>query len=108
MGPLRVRVLPSGQSATLAAGERLLDALDDAAAIMAMPTACRGGTCGACLVQVVRGAEALCEAQPHERETLDALGAAADQRLGCQLRTVASPGAGAAGAGELVLRVIRS
>jgi len=99
----RLRVWPDGPLVALPAGERVLDALDEAWPGAGLPTACRAGNCGACLVAVLAGAERLEPPAPHERATLQAVGAAADQRLGCQLRTRSQPEL----TGELVLRVIR-
>ncbi len=79
-----VRFLPSGDGLEVATGERLLDALDDRELVI-LPTACRGATCGMCRVHVTRGAALLAPASEEERLTLSTLGAAADERLGCQL-----------------------
>jgi ferredoxin len=77
----RVCLRPSGVSVEVAAGERLLDVLDDGE-IVGLPTACRGATCGACLVRIVAGGELLEPAGPEEQRTLAALGG---DRLGCQI-----------------------
>jgi ferredoxin len=96
-----LRLEPDGPSVPFPPGERALDALDDAWPGAGLPTACRAGNCGACLVAVVAGSAQLEPPDPHERQTLRALAAPPDQRLGCQVR--ASP----ARSGEVVLRVIR-
>ena len=78
--------MPGGVELPVGEGERLLDALDETIATAGLPTACRAGNCGACLVRVERGGSALVEAGGAERETLRALGARPGERLGCQLR----------------------
>lgn len=98
-----LRLSPDGPSVPLAPGERLLDALDDAWPGAGLPTACRAGNCGACLVAVISGGERLEPPAPHESETLQAVGAAHDQRLGCQLRSRPEPELTI----DVVLRVIR-
>lgn len=51
-------------------------------------SACSGqGACGKCLVTILRGAQGLLPAQPHEAAVLARNGALADQRLGCQCLT---------------------
>ncbi len=84
---VRVRLLGPGAAAAslqVAAGERVLDALDEQPGL-GLPTACRAANCGACLLQVVAGAEALQPPLQRERATLQQLGAGPDQRLGCQI-----------------------
>ena len=98
-----LRLSPDGPSVPLAPGERVLDTLDEAWSGVGLPTACRAGNCGACLVAVISGGERLEPPAPHERQTLRAVAAAADQRLGCQLRSRPDPEL----TSELVLRVIR-
>ena len=92
-------------------GERALDALDDAWPGAGLPTACRAGNCGACLVAVVSGADALDPPDAHELQTLSTLCAAPDQRLGCQLRAASqldpNSSPGATPRGNVVFRVIR-
>jgi len=82
---MRVRFEPSGVVLQVAPGERVLDAADEQPPF-GLPLACRAGNCGACLVSVRAGQDALRPAADHERETLRALGARADQRLACQAR----------------------
>jgi ferredoxin len=98
-----LRLLPEGRALPLPGGERVLDVLDEAWAGAGLPTACRAGNCGACVVAVIAGAELLDPPDARERETLLAAGAAPGDRLGCQLRSCAVPAPGA----EVVLRVIR-
>jgi ferredoxin len=51
-------------------------------------SACSGqGACGKCLLTILRGAQGLPPAQPHEAGVLARNGAQADQRLGCQCLT---------------------
>ena len=46
--------------------------------------ACMDAVCGQDLIRVVKGSELLNETGPHERHTLDTLGAEAGCRLACQ------------------------
>jgi adenylate cyclase len=87
MTQARVRVYfePGAVLLELAPGERLLDVADDRRGALPLPTACRAGNCGACLVRIREGAEWLEPASSAERATLGELRAAPDQRLGCQL-----------------------
>jgi len=97
-----VRLLPADLHLEIGADERLLDACD-AAAPGALPLACRAGNCGSCWLQVIQGAAAFLPASPRERSTLQQLGAAENERLGCQLHSVSDP------ANELiVLRLVRT
>lgn len=64
-------------------GHRLLDILDDYGPLL--PTGCRAAHCGACRVRIVAGAAGLAPAETSERETLAALGAEPQERLGCQI-----------------------
>jgi ferredoxin len=82
-------MLPGGVTLEIGADERLLDACDDAAPGV-MPVACRAANCGSCRLQVVAGGEAFLPASARERSTLQQLGAADDERLGCQLRCVSA------------------
>jgi ferredoxin len=82
---VQARFLPGGDVLELVAGERLLDAVDDQHALGLLPTACRAGNCGMCLVRVHAGAGWLAPPAAEERATLSELGCAADQRLGCQV-----------------------
>jgi ferredoxin len=84
-GRVHVRFEPSGRAVRAPAGERVIDAAE-AAGLVALPLACRAGNCGACLVNVPQGADALVPAAAREAETLVALGARPGQRLGCQVR----------------------
>jgi ferredoxin len=45
---------------------------------------CKSGTCGTCRVRVVQGNHHLSLPTPEERDFLSSLGAADDERLGCQ------------------------
>lgn len=96
-GVVRVRIEPAGRELGLEPGERLLDALDEAAqGVLAL--GCRDASCGVCRVAVVAGGEGLEPAGPEERRTLGALGSEPGERLGCQLRASAA-------VGNIVLRV---
>lgn len=58
------------------------------AAGLPVASACSGqGACGKCLVTILRGAQGLLPAQPHEAAVLVRNGALANQRLGCQCLT---------------------
>ncbi len=62
--------------------------------------ACRAAHCATCRVCVEQGHNSLEPAAADERATLNALGAAPDQRLACQLRLRADA------ADPIVLRVL--
>ena len=81
---LRVRLDPSGLEFTVQLGERVLDAAD-ASGRAGLPTACRAGNCGICLVRVEHGSETLVRPGPAELQLLADLRAPAGQRLGCQI-----------------------
>jgi ferredoxin len=91
----RVLFQPSGFALQVAAGERLLDALDDSSERadpapnadppITFPLSCRGANCGQCRVRVLSGAGALREASSREATTLAQLTAAKDERLACQI-----------------------
>lgn len=76
--------MPSGATLEVPAGERLLDVLDESE-LAALPTACRGATCGACVVQIAAGGELLEPPSAAERRTLSDLGRGPTDRLGCQI-----------------------
>jgi ferredoxin len=92
---LRVRFEPSGVQLDIGEGERVLDAVDEHP-VLGLPTACRAGNCGACLVSVRAGMNALLEPAALERRTLAEIGTCPGQRLGCQLRVrvALEPGSG--------------
>jgi ferredoxin len=100
---IRVRFEPSGIQLDVPEGERVLDTVDEHPAL-GLPTACRAGNCGACLVQVGIGEDALLEPADRERTTLAELGAGSQQRLGCQLRIRGDLGTDC---GPIVLVVVR-
>lgn len=81
---MRVRLMPLGTIATLAAGERLLDVLDERG-LPVLPTACRSANCGICTVIVCGDGAGLAPPAPDEQRFLAGLGISAGQRLGCQL-----------------------
>ena len=47
---------------------------------------CRDGACGACMVKVLKGAENLNQMKDDERDFLETMGAAPNERLACQCR----------------------
>jgi len=105
---VQVRFEPAGLVVDAEPGERVLDCLDEHALTnpslpRALPVRCRAGNCGACLVAVRGGGEALAAPSGRERRTLDELEAGADERLGCQLELCVDP-ARATGAVVLELR----
>ena len=69
-------------------GDRLLDACDEHSAPVLF--SCRSGRCAACIVDVIRGAEALAPPSHEELETLQGAGGDASSRLACQLTIIAS------------------
>jgi ferredoxin len=81
----RVRILPARIELDVPAGERLLDACDDDAP-GALALSCRAANCGSCRLRVRAGADALQPPDATERSILTQLGAAPDERLGCQIR----------------------
>jgi ferredoxin len=100
-----VQLGPRGAELSLEPSERLLDALDAAldeqlaqgkrgGQLPALPTACRAANCGACLVRIESGSEAFEPARERERALLQQLGAAPEDRLGCQLHARAQLSAG--------------
>lgn len=72
-------------------GQRLLDILDEFET-RPLPTSCRAAHCATCRVRVLKGEEALAPAGDAERETLEELQAAPNERLGCQLTLRKAPG----------------
>ena len=77
-------------SVTGAAGERLLDLFDEAAAPMVF--SCRSASCGVCRVDVETGSDLLAPPEEDERETLDAFSSPHARRLACQVRLCAASG----------------
>jgi ferredoxin len=105
----RIDVL-DGDGAVLAAidapaGERLVDALDDARAPVAF--GCRSATCGICQIEVVDGAVALAPPDAIERIALEELGARPGDRLACRAALRAGAALAAAGAGDAPVVRIR-
>lgn len=85
---MQIELLPLGSVTTLAPGERLLDALDEAG-LTVLPTACRSANCGICTVIVRGDSQGLEPPRPDEQRFLAGLGIAANQRLGCQIHAAA-------------------
>ncbi len=80
-----VTILPVDLTATVAAGESLLDAGERAG--VEMVAGCFNGSCGTCAVAVLAGSENLAPASPRELDTLR--GADLDparHRLACATR----------------------
>ncbi len=65
-----VTILPVELTATVAAGESLLDAGEHAE--VEMVAACFNGSCGTCVVEVIRGGENLAALSSREAEVLAA------------------------------------
>jgi ferredoxin len=86
---VHARFMPSGRTLELVAGERLLDAVDHEHALGLLPSACRAGNCGTCLVRVREGARWLEPPTAEEDAALSELGCAAGERLGCQVHVCA-------------------
>ena len=88
-----IEVLQSqhGPAVTLTvAGDRLLDACDDARAPIAF--SCRSASCGTCRVEVLVGADRLEPPGANELEVLAIFAAAPAERLACQV--LVRPGLG--------------
>ena len=81
------QIILDGRTLFADVGERVLDVCDESP-VQVMETQCRGGHCGRCLVRVLRGAVGLSPASARELDTLRALAAPADGRLGCQVVVV--------------------
>lgn len=80
-----IRLLPAGTDYTLEQGASLTDLEFDYFGERTIPFGCRAGACGACLVQVVEGAEALGAADANESDFMASLGVDPQQhRLACQ------------------------
>ena len=47
---------------------------------------CRDGACGACMVKIIKGGEFLNPMKDDERDFLETMGAAPNERLACQCR----------------------
>ena len=89
---LRILIKPRGVLLEVAEdGARLLDLVDDQQQVASVPLSCRGAHCGICRLRVARGGDSFEPPSGVERDTLAALGAGPDERLGCQLRV--APGA---------------
>lgn len=100
--PKLVRWQPDGATFEAEPGERLLDAIDDHPQVW-LPTACRSANCGTCRVRVVRGEAGVIPADPWEADVLAQHGAAADERLGCQLCFTGDTASDAESEAELII-----
>lgn len=47
---------------------------------------CRNGTCGTCRIRIEKGSENLSPIEREEKDFLESIEAAANERLGCQIR----------------------
>lgn len=47
---------------------------------------CRDGACGACMIKIIDGAEHISPMQDHEKDFLETMAAAPNERLACQCR----------------------
>ncbi|MGW1837901.1 2Fe-2S iron-sulfur cluster-binding protein [Streptomyces sp. NPDC002067] len=82
----KLTVLPHGLDIMLPAGSRLTD-IEYETPERVIPFGCRSGACGACVVEVVEGADALGESDDDERDFLEDLGRSeGSYRLACQCR----------------------
>jgi ferredoxin len=80
----KLTVLPQGIDVMLPKGSPLTDIEFETPQRM-IAFGCRSGACGACVIEVVEGVEALGEADDVEREFLADLGHSEDNhRLACQ------------------------
>ena len=79
-----VQIFYDGRALVCRSGGRLLDILDELGE-SSLPIECRAAHCGACLVKVAAGVDALLPPSPEEQRTLKALRASPDERLGCQI-----------------------
>ncbi|MEU3059492.1 2Fe-2S iron-sulfur cluster-binding protein [Streptomyces subrutilus] len=82
--------MPEGVQIHLPQGSPLTD-IEYETSEPVIPFGCRSGACGACVVEVLDGADALGEADPEETDFLEDLGRADGAfRLACQCRLMAS------------------
>jgi ferredoxin len=47
---------------------------------------CRDGACGACMIRVLEGSENMSKMEDHERDFLETMAAAPEERLACQCK----------------------
>jgi ferredoxin len=82
----KLTLLPQGIEVILPKGSPLTD-IEFETPQCIIPFGCRSGACGACVIEVVEGVEALGEPDDVERDFLADLGHSADNhRLACQCR----------------------
>ncbi len=80
----KVSFLPDGVTLELPSGTSLQAAADRAQ--VGLPFGCRAGTCGTCVIRVVRGADSLESTGFVEADTLSSIGCTDPRgRLACQL-----------------------
>lgn len=86
---VRIEVIGAGV-ASCPAGERLVDAFDEARGLVVF--GCRGATCGVCMIDVVEGAALLAPPDAIERIALEELEAGPTDRLACRAAVGAASG----------------
>lgn len=82
----RLTLMPEGVGIDLPQGSPLTD-IEYETAEPLIPFGCRSGACGACVVEVLEGFDALGETDPEETDFLEDLGRTDGKfRLACQCR----------------------
>ncbi|MEV7280606.1 2Fe-2S iron-sulfur cluster-binding protein [Streptomyces sp. NPDC093111] len=83
-------LMPEGVEIALPQGSPLTD-IEYETSEPLIPFGCRSGACGACVVEVIDGLDALGESDPEETDFLEDLGwADGNHRLACQCRLLDS------------------
>ncbi|MEU5580099.1 2Fe-2S iron-sulfur cluster-binding protein [Streptomyces huasconensis] len=83
-------LMPDGVEIALPKGSALTD-IELETSEPLIPFGCRSGACGACVVEVIDGSDALGEIDPEEIDFLEDLGwADGSHRLACQCRLLDS------------------
>lgn len=80
----KVTITTDNKTIEVDEGSELLDICDEHDTSLAY--GCRGGACGACLIQITSGADAVSKMQDIERETLESIAAEPNERLACQCK----------------------
>lgn len=82
----KLTILPTGTEILLPAGSPLTEVEYETPRRL-IPFGCRSGACGACVIEVLEGLEALGEPDDDELDFLEDLGrTGGDHRLACQCR----------------------
>src|SRR5690606_5622018 len=81
----KVRFEPAGYEAEAHPGDRFVDITDEHPKAD-VPYSCRSASCGTCRVEVVKGLEAMAEAEDDKLEVLYQFGDEPRVRLACQLK----------------------